>query len=221
LGHLFSSDGVFMEIWTEYMKFFAGLLSILNPVGTIPIFINLTSSMSESERHRTGRMSAFAVLLILSVSLVFGRPILDFFGITIASFRVAGGILILFIAVSMMHATTSQAKQTQEEVDDAVDKDSVAFVPLGIPLLAGPGSISTVIVYAHKGPTITHDIIIWFEIIIVSLLVWVTFRTAPYISTLLGRTGMNVITRIMGLIMAAVAVEFITTGLKQLLPGLS
>ena len=210
-----------MQEWAEYAKFFAGLLAIVNPIGAIPVFISLTAGLSQHERERTARLSASAVAVVLLAALFTGEAILGFFGISIASFRVGGGVLLLLIAVSMMHARISHAKQTDEEVQDAAEKESVAVVPLAIPLLAGPGSISTIIVYAHRNSVGGHYVVLGFEIVLVSLLVWGVFRMAPVLSDRLGRTGINVLTRIMGLILAAIAVEFMANGLRQLLPGLA
>ncbi len=210
-----------MVEWVEYAKFFAGLLSIVNPIGSIPIFVNLTANQSPAERHRTGLLAAVSVAMVLGVVLVTGEALLHFFGITVSSFRVGGGILILLMSISMMNARMSPVKQTEEEAQDAAEKHSVAVVPLGIPLLAGPGAISTVIVYAHSDPSLTHHLLLGAEILGVAGAVWVSFRLAPFIASKLGRTGINVVTRIMGLIMAAIGIEFIANGLKELLPGLS
>ena len=104
-----------MVEWVEYAKFFAGLLSIVNPIGSIPVFINLTANQSPHERHRTGLLAAISVGLVLGVVLVTGEALLRFFGITIPSFRVGGGILILLMSISMMNAKLSPVKQTEEE----------------------------------------------------------------------------------------------------------
>ena len=210
-----------MVEWVEYAKFFAGLLSIVNPIGSIPVFINLTANQAPAERHRTGLLASVSVALVLGSVLVAGEALLRFFGITVSSFRVGGGILILLMSISMMNARMSPVKQTEEEAEDAAEKDSVAVVPLGIPLLAGPGAISTVIVYAHSASSLGHYVFLAVEILGVAGAVWVAFRLAPSIASKLGRTGINVVTRIMGLIMAAIGVEFIANGLKQIFPGLS
>ncbi len=207
-------------IWSDYTKFFIGLISIVNPVGVVPIFVNITSFMTVPQRRRTGFLAAVSLGVILLVVQFTGSAILRFFGISLPSFRVAGGILILLIAISMMHAQLSRAKHTEEESQDAVDRDSVAVVPLGIPLLAGPGAISTVIVYAAQNTSVLHYIALSLVIVLVSVIIWVTFRSAVVIERILGRTGINVVMRIMGLIMTAVAVEFITNGLKQIFPVL-
>ncbi|MGQ9499371.1 MAG: YchE family NAAT transporter [Dissulfurimicrobium sp.] len=207
--------------WFEYMKFFAALLSIVNPVGAIPIFINITNTQTSDDRHKTALIASLTIVMVLFVSLVAGEAILHFFGISISSFRVGGGILILLMAISMMHAHISPARHTEEEAKDVADKDSVAIVPLGIPLLAGPGAISTVILYANRSNSILHYLILLAIILIVAGITWLCLRSAFLLADLLGKTGINIFTRIMGLIMAAIGVEFITNGLKQLLPGLN
>ncbi|MFA5529875.1 MAG: YchE family NAAT transporter [Thiohalomonadaceae bacterium] len=205
----------------EYIKYFAGLLAIVNPIGSVPIFISLTRQQTLTERSRTALIAAMTVSIVLTVTLMTGERILEFFGIGLPSFRVGGGILVLLIAISMLHAKVSPARQTEEEAQDASEKETVAVVPLGIPLLSGPGAISTVIVYAGRGDGMSHYSLIEVEILLVALIVWMSFRAAPYIAGMLGRTGINVITRLMGLIMAAIAVEIMANGLRALFPGLA
>jgi len=122
------------------------------------------------------------------------------------------------MAISMLHGRVSQVKQTEEEVIDFADRETGAVVPLGTPLLAGPGAISTVILYAQRYSSSLHYIILLAGIVLLALLTWLCFRMAPSLAKVLGKTGINVFTRIMGLFMAAVGVEFIANGLKQLFP---
>lgn len=204
--------------WNEYLKFFAALLAIVNPVGAIPIFINLTAEQGDADRRKTGTMAAVSVAVILAVVLFTGESVLKFFGVTVGSFRVGGGILILLMAISMLHARVSQVKQTEEEVSDFADRETGGVVPLGTPLLAGPGAISTVILYAQRYSSSLHYAILLAGIVALALLTWLCFRMAPVMAKALGKTGINVFTRIMGLFMAAVGVEFIANGLKQLFP---
>lgn len=205
---------------SEYLKFFAALLAIINPVGAIPIFINLTADKDEGGRNKNGFMASISMGIILIVVLFSGDAILRFFGISVGSFRVAGGILILLMAISMLHAKISHVKQTEEEGLDSAERNSVAVVPLGTPLLAGPGAISTVILYAQRYTSVVHYLYLLGVIVLLACLTFLLFRLAPTIARLLGKTGINVVTRLMGLIMAAVGVEFIANGLKQLLPVL-
>ncbi|MHB1083405.1 MAG: NAAT family transporter [Thiobacillus sp.] len=131
--------------YAQYVKIFIDLLAILNPLGVIPLFISMTADENAKQRRKTIDMVAIGVTIILLVSLFLGEHLLSFFGITIDSFRVGGGILVLLMAIAMLHAKTSLVQQTDKEANEAIEKESVAIVPLAMPLLAGPGAISTVI----------------------------------------------------------------------------
>lgn len=207
--------------YPDYIKIFISLIAIVNPLGAIPIFISLIGETTVQERHRIICVVAGAVGLILLLSLLFGQLILQIFGISIHSFRVGGGILLLLIAISMLHARLSPISQTREEAEESRDKESVAVVPLAIPLLAGPGAISTIIIDAHKASGIGHYVVIAMEIIALSFILWLVLRLSPLISKHISATGINIFTRIMGLILAAIAVEFIADGLKGLFPSLA
>ena len=206
--------------WTDYAKFFIGLLAIVNPIGIVPVFVGLTRNLTDAQRNTIGLRASITVGVVLVVALLMGEAILNFFGISLDSFRVAGGILILLMAISMLHGGMSPAKQTTEEAQDAEEKDNIAVVPLGMPLLAGPGAISTIIIYSHRGHGLTHVALLLSIALMLALLTWLSLRAAPAIADRLGRTGSNIVTRIMGLILAAIGVEIMANGLKQLLPGL-
>ena len=206
--------------YTEYTKFLIGLLAIVNPLGAVPIFVALTSGAPAAERKQIAKIVVMAVLIILFVALLFGDLLLRFFGITIHSFSVGGGILILLMAISMLQAKISAVSHTAEESRESAAKESVAVVPLAMPLLAGPGAISTVILYAHKNSSVAHYAIMSVDILIVGILLWVVLQLVPWISRHVSQTGINIFTRIMGLILAAIAIEFIATGLKGLFPAL-
>lgn len=207
--------------YAEYVKMFIGLLAIINPFGVIPIFISMTTDQNSVQRSKTINMVAVGVIIILLVALFFGELVLDFFGITIASFRVGGGILILLMAIAMLHAKTSYIRQTEEEADESIEKESVAIVPLAMPLLAGPGAISTVILMAHKSSGVAHYMVTALGIMLLGMVVWGVLRLSPWIATRIGATGINIFTRIMGLILAAIAVEFIANGIQGLFPILA
>jgi multiple antibiotic resistance protein len=210
-----------MNAWAEYLKFFAGLVAILNPVGVIPIFINLTQNQTAEERNRTAFNAAVTVGTVLVVALLAGELILRFFGISVASFQVGGGILILLNSLSMLQAKVGPTRQTEEEAQETQEKEQVAVVPLGVPLTAGPGAISTVILYGHRPALFGRYVILVFGIVIVSGICWAAFRLAPLISRALSRTGINIVTRLMGLIMVAIGVEFIANGLRVLFPAIT
>jgi multiple antibiotic resistance protein len=151
---------------------------------------------------------------------VAGQHLLAFFGISMASFKVGSAILILLLAISMMHAAHTGEKQTREEAVEAADKESIAVVPLAIPLLSGPGAISTTIIYANSHPSFVHTGFIMLCCVLVALVTWVSLRAATPVSRLLGKTGVNIAIRIMGLLLAAVAVEIFASGELELFPGL-
>ncbi len=204
--------------FTEYSKIFISLFAIVDPVGIIPIIIAFTAGLSAQKRERVGRIASFSVLVILLVALVSGELILEFFGISIHSFRTAGGILILLMAINML--MVDKSKLANEDLADNDATSSVAIVPLSTPLLAGPGAISTVIVDAHKASSAGHYAVMALILVLLSLTVWLTFLAAPWVSQRLGKIGSNVVSRLMGLLLAAIAVEFIAGGLRGLFPVL-
>ena len=204
----------------DLTKSFFSQLALINPIGAIPFFISLTESQTDEEKRRTIKVASISVAIVIGLSALLGEQIIGFFGFSVGSLQVGGGIIMIMIALNMLNAQTSRTKATPEEEDEAGAKASIAVVPLAIPLLTGPGSISTVIVYAGKTK---H----WWELLLlagvgvgIALVVWIVLRAAEPIARVIGRTGINVGTRLMGLILAALAVEFIVDGLKTLLPVL-
>jgi multiple antibiotic resistance protein len=209
-----------MQSWTTYAKVLTALFVIANPVGAVPVFINLTTRYEPSEKRRTASVTAVTVFVVLITAALCGDRLLHCFGISVASFRVGGGILILLMAMGMLGAKPSSAHYTPEEDDEVTGKESVAVVPLAVPLVAGPGAISTVIIYAHHAAVWLDGVLLLLATVFVALSVWIALRLADPISRILGGTGIKIVTRLMGLILAAVAVEFIADGASQLLPGL-
>lgn len=202
--------------WREYLEILTAIIIIVDPLGAIPIFISLTANQSEHERSHTARIAVLFAALILIGAIIAGKPMLDFFGIRIASFRVAGGLLVFMVALSMMNAKISSSRQSPEEAREAEQKENVAVVPLAVPLLAGPAAISTVIIYSHEQSDWTFRGFLALCVVAVALIVWVCLRLSIPLSTKLGRTGLNNFTRLMGLLLAAIAVEFVATGAQEL-----
>ena len=202
--------------WGEYAKIVVGLIVITDPLGAIPLFVGLTANQSERERKRTADVASLSVAIILIVSCFVGEWILKIFGISIASFRVGGGILLLLLSVAMMQAKVIAAKQTEKEAEEATGKDHVAVVPLAIPLIAGPGAISLSIIYAERVTGIVNTAFLVASCVLVAAVMWAALRLSMRISRVLGQTGINIATRIMGLILAALAIEFIASGYKVL-----
>ena len=204
--------------FTEYSKIFLSLFAILDPIGIIPIIIAFTIGLAPAKRARLGRMASLSVAGFLLVALLVGELVLEFFGISIHSFRVAGGILLLLMSITMLFG--NKDTPSPGEANDGDATSSIAIVPLSTPLLAGPGAISTVILDAHKGAGVGHYAVMGMVIVLLAFIVWLTFLVAPWISQRLGRIGSSVFSRLMGLLLAAIAVEFIAGGLRGLFPAL-
>ena len=206
--------------FTEYTKMFISLFAILAPIGIIPIIILFTAGMTAAKRAHVGRLASLTVCGILLVALLIGQPLLAFFGISINSFRVAGGILLMLMAIRMLNGNLYTSALTKDDTADGDSTSALTIVPLSTPLLAGPGSISAVILEAHKASGIEHYLIMSLVIIFLSVTVWLTFLVAPWVEKRLGKIGIDVFSRLMGLILAAIAVEFIASGARGLFPAL-
>ena len=198
-----------------YIKFFVGLFALVNPVGIIPVFISMTRYQAAAERNKTNLTANLAVAIILWTSLFLGDAILRVFGISIDSFRIAGGI-----AMSMISGKLGEDKQNKQEKSETAIRESVGVVPLALPLMAGPGAISSTIVWSTRYHSWLNLLGFTLAIAIFALCCWLLFRAAPLMVRILGQTGINVITRIMGLLLMALGIEFVVTGLKSIFPGL-
>ena len=198
------------------------LLTIVNPIGAIPFFIHFTQGFTRKQRQNTARVSAVSAFVVIAVSALAGTRIIEAFGISLASFQVGGGLL-LMSAIQMLNAQPAESRK--EDLDEGGDKAetgaSIAIVPLPIPLLTGPATISTMIIYADK----TRH---WWELgvlvvygVIIGLVVWVAFSLSDRVASAIGKTGINVMTRLMGLLLAALAVEVMSDGLVKLFPALA
>jgi multiple antibiotic resistance protein len=209
-----------MLAFTEYTKIFISLFAILDPIGIIPIIILFTAGMSAAQCRHVARLASLAVFAILLTALLVGEPLLTFFGISINSFRLAGGILLMVMAFKMMEGNLRQLTPETEGLSSEEARSALAIVPLSTPLLAGPGSISTVILDAHKASDFAHYVSMSLIIALLSIGVWLTFLAAPWVERRLGTLGIDIFTRLMGLILAAIAVEFIAGGMRGLFPML-
>ena len=205
------------------------LIAIVNPLAIVPFFMHYTQGFSRTQSRETIRVASFSVLCVISICAVFGLAVLGFFGISLASFQVGGGLLMLTSALSMINARTAEAAAHDDDVqaiDDTTkpadpSRHSVAVVPLTIPLLTGPATMSTVVIYAEQAESFwQHAALIGYGIIIAGL-TFACFSAASGISRILGQTGINVMTGLMGLILAALSVEVIAKGLVQLFPALA
>jgi len=205
----------------EQIKFLIGIFAILNPLGVIPIYLSLMAGRSTDEMHRTAFKTAVSVAVILILAVWVGNSLLSFFGIGVPAFRIAGGLLVLIIAIAMFDARTSLARHTLAEQVEAETKNDISVVPLAIPLLAGPGAISLAIVDAHQASSWSDKLIFSAGVVAIAIIVWAVLRLAEPIGKRLGTVGLNIATRVMGLILAAMAVQFMADGMLALFPGLS
>lgn len=203
-----------------YVKIFVAMMVIVNPLGIMPVFVAMTASQSDRQRKIIGKTAAITVGATLLISALLGERVLEIFGISLASFKVGGAILILLSAVSMMQAEPSREKQTPEEAREAEDRASIAVVPLGVPLLAGPGAMSTIIIYASERKSILHLAVVCAISLGIALATWLALRVATRIGRRMSTTTVNVATRIMGLLLAALAVEIFAGGIVELIPAL-
>ena len=200
------------------------LLAIVNPLAIVPFFIHYTQGLSPAQRQHTVLISSFTCFMVIAVSALAGLHILAFFGISLASFQVGGGMLLLTSALNMLNAQPAEAKTTSHELEDGAEKAamgaSIAVVPLTIPLLTGPATMSTVVIYAEKAKTLLQLGTLVGYGVVIALATAVCFSLAEPIARVLGKTGINVMTRLMGLILAALAVEVMSDGLTKLFPAL-
>ena len=196
------------------------LLAIVNPLAIVPFFIHYTQDFTPEQRRRTILIASFSCFIVIAVSALMGLHILSFFGISLASFQVGGGMLLLTSALAMLNAQPAEAKSNEEEMHDAAARASIAVVPLTIPLLTGPATMSTVVIYADKAKNVLQMGTLVAYGLVIALATALCFSLAQPIARILGKTGINVMTRLMGLILAALAVEVMSDGLIKLFPVL-
>jgi len=198
------------------------LLAIVNPLAIVPFFINYTQDFSDEQRRRTVLVASFTAFVVIAISALLGLQILDFFSISLASFQVGGGMLLLISSMNMLNAQPAEAKPQTNEMEDGAAKAargaSIAVVPLTIPLLTGPATMSTVVIYAEKAKTALQLSMLVGYGIVIALATAICFSLAEPIARVLGKTGINVMTRLMGLILAALSVEVMADGLGKLFP---
>ncbi len=201
------------------------LLAIVNPLAIVPFFIHYTQGFSREQRKNTIMVSSMSVFVVIAVCALLGLQILEFFGISLASFQVGGGMLLLTSALNMLNAHPAEAKSSGRDLEDGAAKAaqgaSIAVVPLTIPLLTGPAAMSTVVIYADKAKTILQMGTLIGYGVVIALATLLCFSLAAPIARVLGKTGISVMTRLMGLILAALAVEVMSDGLVKLFPVLT
>lgn len=206
--------------FNQLVHYCISLLVICSPFSALPALLGMTQGLSIEEKKRTGVVAGIAVGVILIVMTWIGSDFLSFLGISLPSFQLAGGVVVFLLALSMLNAEMSRMKQTTEDQREAKSKDSIAIVPLAIPLMAGPGAISTVIISVGNFPGIVNQIYMSLCAAFVALVLGLTLYSATRLEKMIGFTGINIINRLAGLILAAMAVEMLAKGAVGLFPVL-
>jgi multiple antibiotic resistance protein len=199
---------------------FGSLFSIVDPFAAVPIFLALTDAQPRALQSKTALRAAATCFFVLTIFGIAGSFIFSFFGITLPAFKISGGILLFGVALEMMRARRSETRSTHEEAIEAESRDDVGLIPLGLPLLSGPGAIATVMVLVGKATDMPARASVFAAVAAVSLITWLTLRSAALVARVLGKTGMNVIGRVMGLILGAVATQFVIDGMHEAFPNL-
>lgn len=201
------------------------LVAIVNPLAIIPFFIHYTQGFSPAQRRGTIRTAAFSAFCVISACALLGLQVLDFFNISLQSFQVGGGLLLLISAMNMLNARPAEDRPHEATLEAGAEKaatgHSIAVVPLTIPLLTGPAAMSTVVIYADQARDIWQHLALVGYGVVVALVTALCFSLAQPIGRVLGKTGINVMTRLMGLILAALAVEVMAGGLVKIFPVLA
>ena len=205
-----------MDTLEAFAAILLTLLIIMDPVGNLPLFLLFTKDNTRAERMRIAGIATVAACAILILFGVTGEAILDFFGIGLPAFEIAGGFILFVYSLQMLHLIPGGIKSTEEEEREGISKENVALVPLAIPLLAGPGAITTVLVWQQSAEDPLSTPLLAAAIVIACLILYIVFHFAERINRLLGVGGIRVITRLMGLLLAVIAVQFVVDGIQQI-----
>jgi multiple antibiotic resistance protein len=205
---------------SDVLKYSITLISIINPLGAIPVFLGFTRHHKNLNIKNVTNTCATACTVTILVSLIFGQALLNFFSISVASFTIGGGILLFTMALNMISGQQSNEKINKEEIKSMDFEREIGIIPLAIPLLSGPGAISTSIIHAKNFTTPTHWIAGVIMILLIGLMIKIILSYAEKIGEKLGQIGLNVMTRIMGLILLAMSIEMLAFGIKEIIPVL-
>lgn len=204
----------------DYVRFTVTLLAVLDPFLAVPIYVSMTAHKSQPYRQALARVVTLTVLAVLVVSAMVGEQALTFMGASLPAFRVGGGLVLLLMALAMLNAEAGGVRQSSAEAEELEQGRLTGVVPLAIPLLAGPGAISTAIIAAQTGGP-WHRVGIVLCVVLVCGLLWGMLRIAHWIAPKIGQTGLNIATRLLGLLLAAIAIQTMAEGMKGLFPVLA
>lgn len=195
---------------------FGSLFVIVDPIATVPAFLAMTPQDTPEQRIKMARLACFVMVIVLLMFAVAGKIIFRFFGITMPAFQIAASIVLLIVALDMLRAQRSRVQETTEETSAGAEKADIAITPLAIPMLAGAGAISTVILLQNQVAGIAKHVALYANIVVVSLVTYVILRVSARGAQWLNPIAIKIITRIMGLLLAAVAIQFLINALKEL-----
>ncbi len=198
----------------ELLLIFTSVFFIVDPFAVIPTFLAMTVRDTPSQRRVLARRGAWTCAITLILFALGGSLIFKVFGITIGAFKIAGGVLIGLNALDMVQARRSQQRETAVETAEGIQKDDIGIMPLGVPMLAGPGAISTVMVLALGAKSPAATVTIYVSIVLTSVITYFVLSAASMVEKRLGQTGMRILTRLMGLVLCAIAIQFIVDGIK-------
>jgi len=198
----------------ELLLIFTSILFIVDPFAVIPTFLAMTVRDSPQQRRVLARRGAWTCAIALTAFALGGSLIFKIFGITIGAFKIAGGVLIGLNALDMVQARRSQQRETAVETAEGIEKDDIGIMPLGVPMLAGPGAISTVMVLALGAKSAAATAAVYVSVVLTALITFLVLSAATLVERRLGQTGMRILTRLMGLVLSAIAVQFIIDGIK-------
>jgi multiple antibiotic resistance protein len=195
---------------------FGSLFALVDPFAAIPAFLAMTPGNPVAARRRMAATACLTCALVMAAFAAFGTYIFRLFGITLTAFQIAGGLILLLSALDMVRARRSPLNETSEETAEGIGKENIAITPLAIPMLSGPGAITTSIVLAGRAETWSHTAILYGMIVLVALLTYIILAAAASGARRLSPTVLNIITRLMGLLLAALGVQFIISAIKQI-----
>lgn len=200
-----------------FIYIFAALFSVLNPLGAVPFFVGLTQDYTKAERSRVSLWTAIDVFIILIISFFVGEYVLKFFGISIDALRIAGGLVIVSSGFSLLTGNFSKTRGVNKKVEsDAQTRNQIALTPLAIPMLAGPGSISLLIAFYQDYTKISDKVIAVVSIFAVAVVIYFILKSAHYLSRILGASGIVAISRIIGFIVIAIGVQYISSSIVNI-----
>ena len=209
-----------MTSWQEYLRFAVTLTAVLDPFLAVPIFVSVTAGQDMRARLRLAQVVTVTVFAVLAGAAMFGERLLRFIGASLPAFQVGGGLVLLLMSLAMLNAKVGEMRQTQAEARELEAREYSGVVPLAVPLLAGPGAIGTTIIAAQPGG-MAHGAVLVVCIALVCALLWAMLRLAHAIAGRMGTTGLNIATRLLGLLLAAIAIQTMAEGLRVLFPGLA